>query len=71
MTSPGCSGGDHIANILPPDIQYSADTMFAADRREIMEKMDTLCLGHTDSLVRVYTDSLVTLELERIQSIRG
>ena len=64
-----CGGNSNVANILPPDIQYSADTMFARNRRIKKKELDSLCILTRDSLIKVKVDSLVILEQKSIKNI--
>ncbi len=60
-----------MVNILPPDIQYSADTMFARNRRVMKKELDSLCILRRDGLIKIKVDSLVILEQKSIKNITG
>ena len=66
-----CIDNSNRANILPPDVQYMADTMFSKRRRAIKSEMDSLCVKRTSNLIEIAVDSIVTLEKERINKIIG
>lgn len=64
-----CGGNNNVANILPPDIQYSADTMFARKRRTLKKELDSICMQERDVLVKMKVDSLIILERKSIKNI--
>jgi len=66
-----CTDTSNKANILPPDIQYSADTMFARKRVKIMKHMDSICTTRDSLVIQSMVDSLVALERQRIRAITG
>ena len=71
MTQSSCSSNPNKANILPPDVQYMADTMFSRRRRSIELEMDSICQEMMPFLVEQARDSLVAIEQEHIKSIIG
>jgi len=64
-----CGDNANKANILPPDIQYTADTMFSHRRKMIVDLQDSICAVRHDSLVQVKVDSFIQLEHERRKAI--
>lgn len=66
-----CGDNNNVANILPPEIQYRADTMFARRKRVLKKELDSICVAHKDSLVKVKADSLIILERKSINNITG
>ena len=54
---------------LNPKVNYMADTMFAHRRREIDIRMDSLCQLRMELYVQEAIDSLMTLELNRIDQL--
>lgn len=66
-----CGGNNNVANILPPEIQYCADTMFARQRRIMKKDLDSLCVSTRESLIKRKVDSLLILEKESIKNITG
>lgn len=66
-----CGPDANKANILPPDVQYMADTMFSHRRRYIIAEMDSICQRELASLIAAARDSLVELERIHIQNIIG
>lgn len=66
-----CIGADNKANILPPEIQYTADTMFNNRRNRIIEEVNDLCTQRDSIVIKAMVDSLVALETEGINSIIG
>jgi|GEM_PF-2704830 len=66
-----CGDGGNKANILPPDIQYMADTMFSHRKRAITKEMDSICIANSSMLIESAIDSFVRLEQLRIKEIRG
>ena len=71
VLEPACSSNSNRANVLPPDVQYMADTMLSHRRRAIYGEMDSIYQERFDKLVQYKVDSLVALEKERIQNIIG
>ena len=71
ITSSSCSSNPNKANILPPDVQYMADTMFSHRRRSIELEMESICQEMMPFLVEQARDSLVAIEQEHIKSIIG
>lgn len=66
-----CVDTSNKANILPADIQYSADTMFAHKRNRIIKRMDSICAARDSLVTQAMVDSLVTLERKKIKAITG
>jgi len=66
-----CTDTSNKANILPPDIQYSADTMFAHKRNKITKHMDSICASRDSLVIQSMVDSLVDVEQQRIRAITG
>jgi len=66
-----CGGDSNRANILPPDIQYAADTMFGHRRRVIQLELDSLCMIRKDSLISAKVDSIISKERQSIKNIIG
>lgn len=71
LFSSSCAGSDNKANILPPEIQYAADTMFNHRRNKIIEEVNDLCAENDSIVIRAMVDSLVALETEGINAIIG
>jgi len=66
-----CDNTENKANILPPDIQYTADTMFAHKRNQIIDEIDSICAVGFDEMVAMKVDSFLALEEERREAILG
>ncbi len=64
-----CGDNSNVANLLPPDVQYMADTMFSHRRKALIEEFDSLCASKADDIVRMKVDSLVKLEKARINAM--
>lgn len=70
-TTSGCGGSGNETNLLHPDVQYMADTMFSKRKRNLIKKQDTLCMLKAEGLIAHLVDSLVALEEESIKQISG
>ena len=66
-----CTDTSNKANILPADIQYSADTMFAHKRNRLIKHMDSICASRDSIVLQTMIDSLVSVEKQRIRAITG
>ena len=66
-----CVDNTNKANLLDPAIKYQADTMFSHRHKVMSDALDSICFNMQDSLVRVYTDSLVKDQQEQINAILG
>jgi len=71
LLATSCTPSGNKANILPPDIQYTADTMFSHRRNKIIKEMDSLCAARDSLMIQIKVDSIVALEQERIKAIKG
>ena len=67
----GCSSQGTKANVLPPNVQYMADTMLSKKRRALIAEMDSLCELKFAELVQRKVDSLVRIERTQIENIIG
>lgn len=67
----GCSSQGTKANVLPPNVQYMADTMLSKKRRALISEMDSLCEMRFAELVQRKVDSLVRIERTQIENIIG
>lgn len=66
-----CGGSGNKTNLLHPDVQYMADTMFSKRKRSLTKKLDTLCMMKSEKLIAHLVDSLVAIEEESIKKISG
>ncbi len=71
VTFTACDGNANRANILPPEVQYMADTMFSHKRRALINEMDSICSQELEVLIANARDSIVALEEIHIKKITG
>ena len=70
-TTSACGESSNKANILAPEVQNMADTMFARKRRMRKKILDSLCIIESPKLLIEVRDSIVQVEREQIKKIIG
>lgn len=70
-TLSSCEESSNKANILAPEVQNMADTMFARKRRMSKKILDSLCIIESPKLMIEVRDSIVRVEREQIEKIIG